>query len=581
VGLEFEPQPEAAAAAAVEANTPFTIELVRGHGLPVMDTWYSDPYARVRLISERPGLKAHQTKSVGRERQSMVKNATVNPVWQSYFDFGLSQADVKAEKVTHLVIDVWDEDIVTGSDWMCRAKIPIGELRPEERNFTYSHKHDTKHESEVYDPRHKHDTRGRQRAAWCSSSTRAGYITVRLPPAGPASEKMTLFFIRHGESQWNKAQEGNDFYAMMKRVNHPLSATGVAQCQGFAKQVREQQLLSEEAAAGSSSGGGGQALGEQPHPRYQDFASADMVFASPLTRATQTALITLEGHATLADQGMVLLASAREKKNVGGQDTVGDKTDGSIMETVDAELRAKDGSGLDSAQVDALLTAVKPPGKAAPACWHPAALVPKVDVHDCVSPWWTPGTDVDTDVEMQHRFSSFFSTLRYYSGKIGWRSPAVPGRQKQIIVVGHSHFIRELCKGYMDAELAGKDEVAARLCKEKLDNATCIALDLEFPTLADPVVKDWKAAGQASSYVHNKFLGEQRLTADPKVVGVAPMFGMRFAGSHADDEDSLADSKSEANLKLKEERAKGKSKKGLLGMCCGGPSESGGGASNP
>jgi hypothetical protein len=51
-----------------------------------------------------------------------------------------------------------------------------------------------------------------------------------------------------------------------------------------------------------------------------------MIFASPLTRATQTALITLHGHRTLAQQGLTLLASAREIKNFGGQDTVGQNT---------------------------------------------------------------------------------------------------------------------------------------------------------------------------------------------------------------------------------------------------------------
>ena len=56
-----------------------------------------------------------------------------------------------------------------------------------------------------------------------------------------------------------------------------------------------------------------------------------MVYASPLTRATQTCLLCLAGHPALRGDGangvpgLTLLSASREKKNLGGQDTVGDK----------------------------------------------------------------------------------------------------------------------------------------------------------------------------------------------------------------------------------------------------------------
>lgn len=49
------------------------------------------------------------------------------------------------------------------------------------------------------------------------------------------------------------------------------------------------------------------------------FVTAGKVFASPLTRALQTALLSLEGHPATIKKGVTCLRSAREIKSVGGQ----------------------------------------------------------------------------------------------------------------------------------------------------------------------------------------------------------------------------------------------------------------------
>ena len=424
--LHFEPAPETPLAAAAlpfrpslpenkqsTLDNPYVVEIVGGKGLPSMDFLdESDPYARVRLIHDDQKHKfSHKFNSIGEERQTMLKNDTVNPVWRSYVDFGLSQATVVEKQATHLVIDVWDEDL-GGDEWMCRAKINLSDLTGEEQHFSYTTKHNMKHVSEVVDSHTGDKANG---SGCCNSGGSNGYITVRTAhPQGPVVDKMTCFFIRHGESQWNKvcstafvanhclclaccplpsrlrqclclackAQEASNFYEMMKRVNHPLSADGIKQCQNF-------NAISQ---------------GEQPKaaPRYEDFMSADMIFASPLTRATQTALLTLKGHPTLQQHGMVLASTAREVKNTGGQDTVGDKCGTEVLETVEAECRDFDRSGMAAEEVAAVLQPIKPldePGVEASRSdvglsmglsdcfsWVKGG-GPKVDIFDAVSPW--------------------------------------------------------------------------------------------------------------------------------------------------------------------------------------------------
>jgi hypothetical protein len=55
------------------------------------------------------------------------------------------------------------------------------------------------------------------------------------------------------------------------------------------------------------------------HHRYFEdkFATAGVVFSSPLTRALQTAMLGLEGHRATSTDGITCLRSARELKGLG------------------------------------------------------------------------------------------------------------------------------------------------------------------------------------------------------------------------------------------------------------------------
>eukprot|EP01050_Picozoa_sp_SAG11_P009371 SAG11_NODE_874_length_6773_cov_4.639114_4_plen_150_part_00 len=52
-------------------------------------------------------------------------------------------------------------------------------------------------------------------------------------------------------------------------------------------------------------------------------------------------------------------------------------------------------------------------------------------------------------------------------------------RRRAVVVVTHSHFIRNFCCRYI-REHSHNDAFATRLCKTNIANAKCIALDVDF-----------------------------------------------------------------------------------------------------
>ena len=80
----------------------------------------------------------------------------------------------------------------------------------------------------------------------------------------------------------------------------------------------------------------------------------------------------------------------------------------------------------------------------------------------------------------------------------------------KVILVGHSLFFRDLVRGHLSPEFKARDPgFTADLAKKKLDNAACLALDLEWP------------AGSPLS--------------PPSIVGARLMFGSGFKESSKDD----------------------------------------------
>jgi broad specificity phosphatase PhoE len=296
----------------------------------------------------------------------------------------------------------------------------------------------------------------------------------------PIPSKTSMYFLRHGESEWNKAQANMDAYGMVSAVDHPLDSTGIAQCQEFNQRWKDAMKRCADSAGGEEGAGGD----EIDAVALDEFLSADAVYASPLCRATQTCLIGLQGHPALTAEApkpqVTLLSSAREVKKVGGMDTVG----GFIGEDIIKNAKETSSAALTPQEAQRIFDHVE------------------VDPYDTLDAWWTLAEDKDKENDMRARYYSFVSSLRF-SARSGFSN-------KPTIVVGHSLFMREFCAFFMDPDLADRDPIAMRLTQQKLSNASMVKLDLEFD--------------------------DANLEETVRIMGVTPMFDMQFH----DKEDAVA-----------------------------------------
>jgi len=237
----------------------------------------------------------------------------------------------------------------------------------------------------------------------------------------------TLFLIRHGESKWNAAQENTNIGAML-HFDHGLNMEGIEQAKKLNqlwKQARDKGDLSS--------------------PFVKSFLSDKAhVFASPFTRASETALIALQGHPAIQSQ-LRLLWTIRETKGLGGLDTVGKCVGDEIAARVSSELN------------EVIPNEAK------------EYIVP-FEVGACVTAWWTPGEIKDTHKMLDERYHDLICTLTYSSFDTA-------------ILVGHSLFFRNFCQRYVGETLKLKDRKFAKsLTSEKIENAACLALGFDCDT---------------------------------------------------------------------------------------------------
>ena len=104
---------------------------------------------------------------------------------------------------------------------------------------------------------------------------------------------------------------------MFKQTDHPLSKEGVDQALRANRAWLKEKLMVElrrEAAA--KAGGTATADTARATQWVSDFMGASRIYASPLTRALQTALLVLWRHPVLKSRGLTLLSAAREIKNL-------------------------------------------------------------------------------------------------------------------------------------------------------------------------------------------------------------------------------------------------------------------------
>ena len=162
-----------------------------------------------------------------------------------------------------------------------------------------------------------------------------------------------------------------------------------------------------------------------------EFLCARRILCSPLTRALQTAIVSLTHHPVLQHSlhgktsaggpeepaGRIeLIATARERRNFGGFDSQGKAIGGEIIERSKREFADLYHHGV-------------------PTFVHQTLKV--VDVNDCTYPWWN--SNKESIESFARRMKSFCEHISHLP-------------DEGIVVVGHSHFIREFVRNRLSPE---------------------------------------------------------------------------------------------------------------------------------
>ena len=245
-------------------------------------------------------------------------------------------------------------------------------------------------------------------------------------------ELKTVYFLRHGESQWNEAQANRNPVKMFGKFDHALTAEGLEQADRLAKRIAKTPSWKEERRA---------------------FERCTIIYCSPLTRALQTCLVALRDHPCLraSGKGVTLVPACRELcYPVGGFD--------SIRGTTGLEI---------------LRRAVRRAKKVAPKTQLKSISrgTVKVDVSEAEEDWWGPeGPRAVTD-----RMQAFVDRLR-------------TSEDDDIIVVGHSLFFRTVFDNFASSDAKAKDETLAHLSKKKLKNAAIARVTLNCSAARYPIV---------------------------------------------------------------------------------------------
>eukprot|EP00811_Abedinium_folium_P003292 NODE_13026_length_1189_cov_15.820151.p1 GENE.NODE_13026_length_1189_cov_15.820151~~NODE_13026_length_1189_cov_15.820151.p1 ORF type:complete len:312 (-),score=57.08 NODE_13026_length_1189_cov_15.820151:12-947(-) len=236
-----------------------------------------------------------------------------------------------------------------------------------------------------------------------------------------------FFFVRHGESRWNRAQQDRNLYEILRTTDHPLTGAGRNQAETLAARLAE--------------------AADEPSSRAAPMLRPDVVFTSPLVRALETAMIALGQVLTKpgAVGELVLMPNAREKKSYAG-DTRSTKVGSEIMLCAFEELRA-----LYKDNEDSLLRS--------------SFCKLRYDATEVQERWWHDGP-TESASQLQARAEKFLSQLLY--------SP-----HQNIVVVGHSLFFRTVFRRYLSDEFKAREPALAHaICSRRLSNCGVLRLEL-------------------------------------------------------------------------------------------------------
>ena len=280
-----------------------------------------------------------------------------------------------------------------------------------------------------------------------SSDGKKPTLNFRLVSHGPlptAPVRKEIFIVRHGQSKWNVAKSETHVQHMLQQYDHELTAVGIQQAETFNARWKELQKSKDK---GTNS--------QQDESDLETFLSATAIFASPLTRATQTALLTCEDHPMLTKSqgGLTLLSNLREvKSGPGSFDTVGSHSGGGISSHVSTML-SRDMGAMRAKKV----------------------VVP-IAPYDAVGEWWTPISNKDHKEDVSARFRELWSFLRYGTDA------------ETIVLVGHSSFFLRLMRDHMSPDFKQNNhDWADALATQKLDNGAGLRLSVEWSQYAGPM----------------------------------------------------------------------------------------------
>ncbi|GAB5372150.1 hypothetical protein AAMO2058_001640900 [Amorphochlora amoebiformis] len=438
------------------------VNMMKATNIPDCDTSLdskarkADSYAKFYL-SENADGKTHLTKAV----KTSFRVDTEFPVWNSYRRLTGLHDDNKA---LYLVVQIFDYDKLSKDDFIGMSITDISEAKSGQKFQT---------EVQIEKQFQKH-LKGK-----C-------LVEFEILKDTKWPSQKTIFFVRHGESKWNEAEHGilqkgnlvDGVTTMAGGRDHPLNYVGINQ----ARELNAKWKAKDNPSVPS---------GEKPSSDDIDsFYQATKIYASPLTRATQTCLIGLQDHPTLTRDGVTLMRQLREVKNRIGWDTLGDALGEQIRVRVREKLlhetktrphQLKDFLPKGEEDLDILTN-------------------PKIDTNDCETYWWDE--DHNKSVDISERLTDLIHALRFSDHEI-------------IICVGHSLFFREMCRAFIGGghpkstkeikELLKTDKNNEKEGKKglgfegsnlamdsrlyKLGNAACLMAKFDF---SKPLMKDWK-----------------------------------------------------------------------------------------
>lgn len=251
----------------------------------------------------------------------------------------------------------------------------------------------------------------------------------------------TVYLVRHGESQWNKAQGKLDIHGMVRTTDHSLSSKGRDQAESLSR--RMQSELNNELA------------GATPNLSVSSMLRPGIIMASPLGRALQTAVIAygpILAKASDHQRELILAPNAKEKQNLGGLDTHCTKIGQEILQGCREELQSiYSGTGKE---------------KMIEACFDQF----QFDLEEVGDRWWPQGQSESTK-QLQARLEEFMYQLLFAS-------------DESVVVFGHSLFFQQLMRKYFNDSYR-QNELAQRLSFGKLPNCGVVRLDLDPSKMLD------------------------------------------------------------------------------------------------